>query len=222
MKPPPPTGLVNRSGSSESSISSSSSSSSSFVPRPRGTWPGLCLVLVCWPLARSQPTPSLRGSRRIPAAGSSIAARPAAMLSEAAGESLRPAMSRSPIEARTPGSSSRWRPVRGDPRSPDSVWPAADGGPAAARRRGPGCRPRSSMRARRSPRVSRGAAPTVDEIVWPSVHEGSPGCNSATATGRPASAEANMPSACNRSPRASSATADLRTRHLVDQISVPT
>ena len=47
-------------------------------------------------------------------AGSSIAARPSAMLSEAAGESLRPAMSRLPNDAKMPGSrsllltSARW------------------------------------------------------------------------------------------------------------------
>jgi hypothetical protein len=102
MKPPPPTGLLNRSGSSESSIASSSNSSGSFAPRLRGT---------CAGFSRSCPAAREHNARIFAAritpnsgAGSSIAARSPAILNEAAGEPLRPAMSRLPIDAKLPGS----------------------------------------------------------------------------------------------------------------------
>src|SRR6185437_12517355 len=47
-------------------------------------------------------------------------------------------------------------------------------------------------------------------IVWPSVHGGSPGRCASTATARPAKAEASMPSACNRSASNPSPTGPLR------------
>ena len=107
MKPPPPTGLVNRSGSSESSVSPSSSSSSS-VPARRffAGHAGGSPRPVSWPSGRDAASTFAARITPNPGAGSSTAARPAAMLSEAAGESLRLAMSRSPIDAKTLGSRS--------------------------------------------------------------------------------------------------------------------
>ena len=101
MKPPPPTGLVNTSGSSESSICASSSSLSCRA-WPRGTWRGFA---ASWLAAAADAASTLAG-RITPnsGAGSSIAARPSATLSDAAAESLRLAGSRSPADANLPGS----------------------------------------------------------------------------------------------------------------------
>ena len=85
MKPPPPTGLVNRSGSSLSSISPSSSSANSCVRWLRGTCPG-CLVIGLRAAARL-PAASTLLARMIPnsGGGSSIADFPDAKLSDVGG-----------------------------------------------------------------------------------------------------------------------------------------
>jgi hypothetical protein len=103
---PPPTGLVNTSGSSESSICASSSSVSCRA-RPRGTCRGFASsrsAARC--SAAREDAASTLAARITPnsGAGSSTAARPSATLSDAAGESLRLARSRSPTDANLPGS----------------------------------------------------------------------------------------------------------------------
>ena len=220
MKPPPPTGLVNRSGSSLSSISSSSRSVNSWrLLASRNVRRRLLLGLFGRTRASGQHLGGADDAEfgwrivDLPLAG-----RQAQRLcgrTAACGDVGGTQRGQHARQARR-----RWRLVHDDPRSPNSVWPSGNGGPTDARRRDRGCPRRSSMPVRRWPPGSPGRAPTVSmKTVWPSVHGGSPGSCSSTATGRPAKAVANMPKSCNRSASAPSVTGHLR--HPSDQISVP-
>src|ERR1700722_2070809 len=101
MKPPPPTGLVNRSGSSLSSTSPSSRSANSCRRWLRGTCPVFSCP-VC--LAAREDAASTLLARMTPnsGGGSSIAALPDAKLSDPVGELLRLATSGAPPQGHPP------------------------------------------------------------------------------------------------------------------------
>ncbi len=210
MKPPPPTGLVNRSGSSLSSTSPSSRSANSCRRWLRGTCPGFSCP-VC--LAAREDAASTLLARMTPnsGGGSSIAALPDAKLSDPVGELLRLATSGSPTEANTLGSTSALATKARCPSIAKYLlakrkWRASGRRMSGSRLPAAIIDACTAMAARFARRGNDGSMNTV----WPSVHGGPPGCCAATAKGRPANADASMPRVCNRSASAPSATDHLR------------
>ena len=112
-------------------------------------------------------------------------------------------------------------PAPADLRRRDTAWPVPGAEAACAPHPARVHRPRAATPALSPTRAARpGLAAASTKTVMPSVHAGSPRSAGATATVRPASADASRPSRCGPS-LVDARRACLHRTSLVDQISVP-
>ena len=140
---------------------------------------------------------------------------------DAAGESARVARSRSISDRRDRATDPRSPPARVGLRRPGISWPARGAEAACAPRQARVRRPRAATPARSPTRAAdQRLSAASTKTVMPSVHAGSPRSPDATATVRPASADASRPSRCGPSVIGRRGHR-LHGTSLIDQISVP-